>query len=335
MPKSSLGAGQRWGLLGNARTIELLQHQITHGLKSHAFLFVGPRGIGKATLCRSFAAALLCLQTVDGVACGDCASCAALSHHAHPDVHTLTGGNDLTIGIETVRTLRRILDRRPILSPRHVVILDRADTLTEEAANALLKTLEEPSGTTVILLTAPSARRLPPTIASRCALYALTALAEDDLRDALVSRGLTKREAGELAAFVDGRPAYALFLAEQRTVYSQAINDTQQLLELLDRPLHERLAAAEKLNDRISDPSNREYLIERWESLGRRLLRAATGLHDRGPLAEQIRAVASRLGLDDCWALVTHLERARDFFSGTGSSRLAIESLLIHLPKFI
>lgn len=267
------------------------------------------------------------------MACGDCASCAALSHNSHPDAHTLTGGNELTIGIETVRTLRRILERRPVLSPRHVVILDRADTLTEEAANALLKTLEEPAGTTVMLLTAPSAQRLPATIASRCALHALTAMAEDELRDALVSRGLAKREAGELAAFVDGRPAYALFLAAQRTVYSQAVSDTRQLLELLDRPLHERLTVAEKLNDRLNDPSNREYLIERWESLGRRLLRAATGVHDRGPLAEQIRTVASRLGLAGSWSLVTHLERARDFFSGRGSSRLAVESLLIHLPK--
>lgn len=330
---SVLRPDERWGVIGNESVIERLQRQVRQGLESHAYLFTGPRGIGKTTVCRSFAAALLCSAQRDGMACGDCASCASLSRNQHPDVHAILGGTSMSIGIDDIRTLRLALTERPMIASRHVVIIDRADALTEEAANALLKTLEEPAGTTVLLLTVPSQARLPSTVVSRCSVYTLTTVATERLRDWLMARGVKKQIATELALFTDGRPAYALFLSEQPAVYEEVLGDARQLIDILESPLHERIAATNVLAERFDEPALREHLLERWESIGRRLLRSVAGMPDHGPLHERLRRLAGNMTLKSVYAFLNELKRTRALLSGTGSPRLAFESLVLHLPR--
>ena len=122
----------------------------------HALLFSGPQGVGKKQAALATAAAFLCLDPKDGLACGECASCKALAAGTHPDFFAVlpetSGKAARSVKIEQIREMRGAVARTPKFSTRRAVLLDDAETMNDAAANALLKTLEEPPGDTLFLL---------------------------------------------------------------------------------------------------------------------------------------------------------------------------------------
>src|SRR5262245_53663535 len=136
-----------WGRVrGHAAIIRSLDSAWRKGRLGHAYLFVGPSGIGKHTLARGLARALLCETASKSLqACGRCASCALVDAGTHPDLILAARPEDkVDLPIETVRELIEHLSLKPARGGRMMAILDDADDLNSEAANAFLKTLEEP-----------------------------------------------------------------------------------------------------------------------------------------------------------------------------------------------
>ncbi len=140
----------------------------------HALLLCGPAGLGKRTFARSFAHGLLCTQPSGGSACGSCRSCLLLAAGTHPDLVELTcgvrrdGTSRTEIVVEQIRDLSARLAMNSQFGGWQIVCIDPADAMNAAAANALLKTLEEPSARTLLILLADAPERLPPTIRSRC-----------------------------------------------------------------------------------------------------------------------------------------------------------------------
>jgi DNA polymerase-3 subunit delta' len=182
---------------------------LASGRVAHAYLFVGPRGVGKSTVARAFAAALTCrAEPLEG--CGACPSCKRIASGGHPDVH-LVEPEGPAVKIEHVRDLQEALAYRPAEAPRSVAVVPNAERLTIQAANALLKTLEEPPGDAVIVLVSPTASLLPPTVVSRCERVAFAPLPTEELARILVEkRGMKEEVASLVAAMVAGRPGLAL-----------------------------------------------------------------------------------------------------------------------------
>ena len=151
-----------------AVAVRMLQAHLAQGRLAPAYLFVGPEGVGKRLAAAELAKALNCEQHTDEP-CDQCGSCARILRGVHPDLHLLTPqGPSHTIPIDGVRKVLERIALRPYMGRRCVVILDGADRLTEEAANSLLKALEEPpSHTTFVAITSHLSRCLP-TIVSRC-----------------------------------------------------------------------------------------------------------------------------------------------------------------------
>lgn len=151
-----------------------LQARHVRGALPHALLFCGPAGLGKRKFARQFAHGLLCGQPVDGRACGTCRSCRLLAAGTHPDLVELGFGlrRDGTPRTEIVIDQVRELSARLAMSSQFggwkVALIDPADALNTAAANALLKTLEEPAAQTLLMLVADAPWRLPQTIRSRC-----------------------------------------------------------------------------------------------------------------------------------------------------------------------
>ena len=159
----------------------------------HAMLFEGPEGVGKTTIAMAVAASLACLTpTAEGDACNDCRSCRALERGEHPDVARLER-QGREIKIDQVRTATARLRYDPLVGRAKVLLVLEADRLREEAANALLKTLEEPSSRTHFLLVSSRPQLLLHTIRSRCQTLRFGPLAEGDLvsilQDELQRRG--------------------------------------------------------------------------------------------------------------------------------------------------
>jgi DNA polymerase III subunit delta' len=161
----------------------LAGHRPDPGAMTHAWLFTGPPGSGRSIAARSFAAALLCPSG----GCGECSSCRQVQAGTHADL-LLVRPEGLSYGVRQTRELVLRAAGAPAGGRWHVVVFEDADRCTEQAANALLKAIEEPTPRTVWLLCAPSAEDLVPTIRSRCRVVTLVVPASSAVAKVLVTR---------------------------------------------------------------------------------------------------------------------------------------------------
>ncbi|HEX6947654.1 MAG TPA: hypothetical protein VF246_09920 [Acidimicrobiia bacterium] len=195
-------------VIGHERVIALLESEIAS--PSQAYLFVGPSSIGKAMVAVRFAAGLLEALT-DGDEAKERSRRLALAR-SHPDLVVVEPDGVASIGVDQAREVVRKASMAPVEGARTVFLIPEAGTLTEQAANALLKTLEEPGSTVVFLLVAESEDQFPATIASRCRVVRMGRVPIDEVTGALVARGLDRDRAQGLAVVSGGRPGLALAL---------------------------------------------------------------------------------------------------------------------------
>ncbi|HET7683347.1 MAG TPA: DNA polymerase III subunit delta' [Marmoricola sp.] len=181
-------------LVGQAHVVERLQRAVA-GDMTHAWLFTGPPGSGRSNAAIAFARGLQCEQG----GCGTCASCHGVAVGTHPDVR-VTRTEKLSIGVEEVRDLVRTAALAPAGRGRQVMVIEDADRLTEQANNALLKAIEEPTDRTVWLLCAPTVEDVLPTIRSRTRLVVLATPSAPDVADFLVRREGVEQETAAYAA---------------------------------------------------------------------------------------------------------------------------------------
>lgn len=211
-------------IIGHERQLKFLGQALASGRAAHAYLFAGPEGIGKKLVALHFAKLLLCFERLAHApaACNSCATCVQVDAGTHPDV-VLEAADPRTSGvisrpsfpIERIRALRERMALAPMMGERKVAILDGVEYLTPEAANALLKTLEEPKGNATIVLLAAAQDRVLPTIVSRAQRIAFLPVADSELREGLLEQGFPKKAAEEAVQYACGIPGRAFrFLAE-------------------------------------------------------------------------------------------------------------------------
>jgi DNA polymerase-3 subunit delta' len=281
------------GLIGHDRVIGLLINEVS--APAHAYLFSGPSNVGKATVAHRFAAALLC----DSSGRHDqlCSSCRRCSTGNHPDLIAVEPDGRTAFSVEQARATVAQAPLAPVEGDRKVFVIDEAGSMSEQAANALLKTLEEPTASTVFVLVVESEDDLPATVASRCRTIQFGRVREETLIAALQNRGLEEARAGEAARISGGRPGLALGLATNpdlaayRDVWlsvpvrvsphpGEAFRLADEVLEAAE-PLLKSLDARQALEALEDLPSSRlKALRERHERDRRREKRAlhVTGL---------------------------------------------------------
>jgi DNA polymerase-3 subunit delta' len=193
-----------------------LADAIASGRMHHALLFASPRGYGKRALADAFAAALLCQQrNADGSACGKCRSCLLVAAGSHPDLVRVTfelrddGRPRTELTIDQLRALGQRLSLASQFGGWQIALIDPADAMNPNAANALLKTLEEPSASTLIALIADDPSRLPPTIRSRCRKVDLPMPTREASLAWLTSRGMKADVAADMLDISMDNPGLA------------------------------------------------------------------------------------------------------------------------------
>ena len=203
-------------ILGQERVLGYLKAALSRGRLAHAYLFLGPEGVGKESVARALAAALNCAEPrEDGDACGSCPSCIRLAAGTNPDfmvIYPTSKGRQPQIKIEQIREFRRVTAYPPVAGGWRVALVKPAETLNDAAANALLKTLEEPPPRHLLILTAGVEADLFPTVVSRCQTLAFTPLPYPLITEELQRRGLSPSQATLLAALSGGSLGRALAL---------------------------------------------------------------------------------------------------------------------------
>jgi DNA polymerase-3 subunit delta' len=188
----------------------------------HALLFTGPPGIGKALLAQRLMARVACSAApASPRPCGECPGCRQVAAGSHPDLFALSAPDrkkretrKKEIGIDQARELKRFVQLHAVAAPRKMALVDDADRLSLAAQNALLKTLEEPPGQSLIVLVTAGPGALLPTVRSRCQRILCRPLSDQQVRTVLAASGIAADEATALAALADGSPGRAQTLRE-------------------------------------------------------------------------------------------------------------------------
>lgn len=231
-----------------------LHTHLAAGQVPGGYLFVGPEGVGKRVLALEFAKSLNCSVPMDQRPCDRCSACQQFGRGGHPDFHVLApGGGSDQIRIEAVRHVLGRVALRPYNAAVQVVLIDGADRLTEEAANALLKALEEPSKYARFLLTTSCLAGCLPTVVSRCQLLRCAPLPLEVIANLLIERhGADPAVAAAAARLAGGSVSKALELAGRWDAYARTLQRfaSPGPAEWLERPLPEtREGVAELLDD--------------------------------------------------------------------------------------
>ncbi|HHW47797.1 MAG TPA: DNA polymerase III subunit delta' [Clostridiaceae bacterium] len=201
-------------IVGQKEIVESLKNKIASGRVGHAYIFSGPKGIGKKTMARIFAGLLLCEEGSGGRRCGKCMPCRLFDSGSNPDFREINPA-DASIKIDDIRDMQSDIIIRPLYSDRKVYLIVDADRMTEQAQNCLLKTLEEPPSYAVIILTSSNNDALLETILSRAANYSFRKNTPEEVKEFLKSKNIHGNKPVDfIVSYADGIIGTAVELAD-------------------------------------------------------------------------------------------------------------------------
>jgi DNA polymerase-3 subunit delta' len=347
-PSNVCNLKNSWHMIGHEKAVDFLSHSVAAGRDSHAYLLTGPEGVGKALLARRIAQTLNCEQT-ERTPCLACRPCRRIERQSHPDVRTISmetqaaglkadaAARQKELKIDTVREWQRDIALRPYEGRRRVLIVQDAEALSEEASNAMLKTLEEPPPFATLVLVA-NRMNLLPTIVSRCQLIRLRPLPRQQLIRALIHERNLEREYAELlAAWSNGRIGWALRMVDSPDEVHTRRERLSVLLELHQQPYSMAFRWAEERSQEYRNGQQALVLewLELWQSWWRDVLLVAAGCPEsisntdrRGELEQ----AAQRYSLAAIHAFMVRLGEANEHLRANVNPQLALENVLLHLP---
>jgi DNA polymerase-3 subunit delta' len=327
-----------WGLLGNEWAVEMLKQHLIRDSVRHAYLFTGPPGLGRRTLALRFAQALNCSNPITpGEPCRKCKTCQQIERMQYTDLAVIQAEKEGgTLRVEQIRSLRQSLSLKPYQGKYRVALFLRFQEANPNAANALLKTLEEAPARVILLLTSDTSEQLLSTISSRCEILRLRPLPVEAVEAYLKECKADDEFAHLLAHISGGRPGYALRLMQDKEALEFRVRRLNELQTLIRSTRRERFAYAEKLTDRKNEAKEcfRETLLL-WLSFWRDVLLCVTG--SESPLTnvdytDAADGLATRLTLIEVRKLVSDAEGAIDKLERNVNARLLAEVTLLDWP---
>lgn len=303
-------------VIGNEKVVDFFEKVIKNGNLHHAYLFVGPSGVGKRAFVESLSSKILGVDSEKLFGSPDFIL-------VEREKNQKTGKTKKNIDIEQVRKLRDRLSKFSV-GKKQVAVIDGAHLLNKSASNGLLKTLEEPSSHSVIILTANRTDELLPTIQSRCQIISLLPVDEKKIERALLEMGADKEIAAEYAKNAGGLPGLAMSWLDERDKYLDYKNKKENFLEIVSIPWHERLKKVEPLfGDKVDHIAARESLIqvlELWE------------IEVRDILIGKKKPSEWKGTQSDCVKFLDKLDRTKDLLKQNIHPKLLVEDLLLQIP---
>jgi DNA polymerase-3 subunit delta' len=324
-----------WNMLGHDWAVDLLKNHLANGRMQHAYLFSGPQGIGRRTLALRLTQAINCSEPPrPGQPCGECRNCELIENMRHPDLSIIqadkVGGN---LKVDQIREVQHSLSLSPYQAEYRVAVLLRFEEANPSAANALLKTLEEPPSQVVMMLTAQDPESLLPTIVSRCELIRLRPLSLDQVAEGLQTQfGVPPEDARLLAHISGGRPGRALLFHQDTSLLEMRGGWLEDHQKLLSANRVERFRYVEAL---AKDKDSIEAVLQVWSSFWRDVLLVNTG--SSVPVTNidwkaDIESLAGQVNTEKVMAMVKAIENSNQLINRNVNTRLTLEVLMLDLP---
>jgi DNA polymerase-3 subunit delta' len=318
-----------WPVTGHEWAVELLDRGIQAGQLGHAYLLAGPARIGKTTLARAFTQVLCC--SGDEPPCGNCRNCRLVQADRHPDVSLIAPDND-RIKISAIREMQHSVALSPVEGPYRICIIRQIDRATTSAANALLKTLEEPPPKVVLVLTADRLDIVPPTVISRCQVLLLRALSREQIMDALQARGVDREKARRVSRLALGKMGWAVTACQDQQVLAQRAQILDETLGMVRESYAGRFAWAEKLSKR---PEQVSLVLDVLSSWWRDVLLLAAG--SSTPIVnvdreDRLHEWAQRFTVEETQQVLRSITDTAWRLEHNANLRLALEVLTLDMP---
>ncbi len=333
-----------WQVVGQNKIVSLLQRSLAEGALAHAYLLVGPPHVGKMTLALNLAQALNCEAAEPP--CGECASCQKITSARHADVqivglapeqNSTEAKPQAEISIDQVRQIQHSASLPPFEGKYKVFIIDGAEFLSNEAANCLLKTLEEPVGRVIFILLTTNDKLLPATVVSRCQRLELFPLAAAEVEATLNSRrGIESQKAKLLARLSRGCLGWALLAASDDSLLQQRAERLARLVDIIKADYEERFAYAAQLVDQFSRRRESvQEVLDLWLNWWRDLLLVKV---DRGDTITNVDFEATLIdwardfSLAQIRAFINNIQAAGKQLRQNANPRLVLEMLMLNMP---
>jgi len=334
-----------WNVIGQPRAVSLLQRSLQMDSLAHAYLFCGPAHVGKMTLALNLAQALNC-ETAEPP-CGQCIICQKITSARHADVQIIglaqadnsaEAKSRMEISIDQIREMQHAVSLPPFEGKYKVFIIDGAELLSIEAANCLLKTLEEPNERVIIILLTINERLLPATVISRCQRVELRPLAVSEVESAIGRNwGVEPQEAILLARLSHGCLGWAVTASLDNGILQQRAEHLDTLLEITDADGEERFAYAARWAAQFSQ--NRGLVQEKldlWLDWWRDLLLVKVGVSDAITNIDRIATLvdmAGGYGIVQIKNYINNIRAAGDQLRQNANPRLVFEVLMLDIPE--
>lgn len=317
-------------VLGQEYALKLLMNALSYSRLAHAYLFTGPPGVGKALAARQFAKALYCTSGLPD-ACDECVVCHKIEVENHPDVVEIAP-DGATLRIEHIRTLQHRLSYRPYENQRITIILDGCEQLSTPAANALLKTLEEPPAHALLLLLTSNKTALPLTLVSRCQLVPFRALSPAHIRTLLQKQGVDVEAATLAATLSQGGMGDYGDLAD-------ALPVRQRACELLTEVSQNQGIAVFNQARKLAGKREQCDALLQWIELLCRDLVILSVASERplynDDLRVELTALAARMPIDALLEMFVFIDQLRQYLGMNLNPQLVFERLIVHMQQTI
>ncbi len=252
-------------IVGHEALIDQLQNAIQLKKVSHAYILLGEKGMGKHMLAGVFAKTLQC-EAGGKIPCNSCTSCRLKDSGNHPDIKMVVMTNKTRLGVDDIREqINTDIYVKPYQNPYKIYIIEEADKMTDQAQNALLKTMEEPPGYGVLILLAENLGRFLPTVLSRCVVLPMREVSLLKIKDFLIrTENLPQDQADRLASFARGNIGKARMLIHS-VEFEEIRNDILRTFELMiEEKRFEVLEMAQKLAEYKEDTAMVTDILLTW-----------------------------------------------------------------------
>ena len=323
-----------WHTVGHKRAVRFLERSQAAGRLAHAYMITGRQGSGRMALALDIARLVNCVG--DNQPCSECDQCDRISRGLHADVQVVglqessdDGRTRVNIGIDQVRDCQRDISLKPFEGKCRVVIFDAAETMSAEASNALLKTLEEPPDHVVIILLLRESARILPTIVSRCQTIELRPPPVDAIAGLLVDRhDVEPDRARELAEMSGGRPGWAVRALSEPELMEEREATLHEIEDAIGSTMEGRFEYAASLA--TSFTRNREkggqvldLWLDWWRTFLLKAVQSNSGRIDVEGTPLTVREIAAAIGA---------VQEARSNLERNVTYRLATEQMMLQMP---